>query len=84
MRGEASTAAWAAGPGRLPQEQGKPVAISAHSGQGWEWQQRSPHLQPSVRPVMVAFMFLVTDGLNISSHLREALGIHIPVVGEGG
>ena len=60
------------------------MVISPHSGQGWEWEQQTPHLQPSADPVTVAFMLLTTGGLNISSCLREQLGIHICVVGGGG
>lgn len=49
------------------------------SGQGWE--QQPPRLQPFAGPVTVAFKLFTTGGLNISPHLREDLGIHIPVVG---
>lgn len=77
------------GPGRPPQDQGsavlgKLVAISPHSGQGWEWEQQTLHLQPSVGPVTVASTLFATGRLNVSSSLREELEIHIPVVGGEG
>lgn len=83
---EASAAAWRVGPGEPPHDQAsaalrKLLLTSPCSGQGWE--QQTPHLQPSAGPVTAAFILFATGGLNISSHLREKLGICIRVVGGG-
>lgn len=60
------------------------MAISPHSGQGWEWEQQTLRLQPSAGPATVASTLFATGRLNVSSRLREELEIHIPVVGGGG
>lgn len=60
------------------------MVISPHAGQGWEWEQETPHLQHSAGPAAVVFMLLMTGGLNISSRLREELGIQILFVRGGG